>query len=836
MGNIPLEPISQQGILVIGDLFIDENWVMAKTDNYSSTEVGEVHYTNMPVSEKSYIWSVCGIANVLKVFMGNLEDSSTTTEKNPPISSKYQMYGAGIWNQEDEEIMKCILCGKCKPTNGTDLNNNTCPIKNKKLGFTPLTLVKKLPAEAATCVYKTDAEHFPCKLINLAEDNKEAATTNRIYRIYEGYQSVSPKLKYRYDWQHELAESEISDEKLKLLPQNNIAAIIVVDHGKGMINEKVISYLLAKYETADWYVRTKINKPKWMNKFLERGKEIRFNMVDEQLIVNMYDKRKWIYKTELCRASLELMGYMLGLRNFEHCNETAPKSPNSQYAAALFANNMVIAGSRIPNIQDANRVQNGDNDDAEISLYKNYSEKYWPIRTGRSSAFFNSLVYWDLMNSDLKTKDQGVKIRGGVKGFDLTISFGEKTFNGFQYAVKWALRNVEKWMGECLRDWGQENQGALIGPFRDVISWHRSSTKMRAPDIIKKNYNESWQFWNSSSENYGIIENKGQKEFHLWRSYGILPSYICPGGEKRTSINNLVSAIDRFSKNPHPEQSLNYVFLSEPGWGKSYLAECVSKYFDFTFIKYSIAQMSSTHELIESLKNISSTQKISKKKVLVFVDEIDAEINGHPVLGLFLEPMDDGIFTSGGSPHRIDPCIWIFAGSKPLSHIRQLPKGRDFLSRISGNSINVGFLTNEKRDHIEKQSRDEDCRFDLFKLNLMDNIPKAGEDKQTEIVYQIVNLLQIKYGYISQIEEDVIKLFYTILPINGGRSLKTFVSKFQNPTSGKIEVSSLPAGITEEPLRSHIVLLNPKWYQDNILNRHGSKKTDYVKIFTEPAD
>lgn len=47
-----------------------------------------------------------------------------------------------------------------------------------------------------------------------------------------------------------------------------------------------------------------------------------------------------------------------------------------------------------------------------------------------------------------------------------------------------------------------------------------------------------------------------------------------------------------------------------------------------------------------------------------------------------------------------DPCIWIFAGSKPLSHIRQLPKGRDFLSRISGNSINVGFKTENMKQTI----------------------------------------------------------------------------------------------------------------------------------------
>jgi hypothetical protein len=33
---------------------------------------------------------------------------------------------------------------------------------------------------------------------------------------------------------------------------------------------------------------------------------------------------------------------------------------------------------------------------------------------------------------------------------------------------------------------------------------------------------------------------------------------------------------------------------------------------------------------------------------------------------LFLAPLEDGVYMRGGNRFRIDPCIWIFAGTKTL--------------------------------------------------------------------------------------------------------------------------------------------------------------------------
>ena len=338
-----------------------------------------------------------------------------------------------------------------------------------------------------------------------------------------------------------------------------------------------------------------------------------------------------------------------------------------------------------------------------------------------------------------------------------------------------------------------------------------------------------------------ILAHKGDdpheitNELHLWRSYGTLQKYVCPGGEKRSNINNLVSSLNEFKKNRSPIVPFNSLFIAEPGWGKSYLAQCISEYFDFDFLSYSIAQMASTKELIDSFKEIASTQKRSNKKILVFMDEIDATINNQVALGLLLSPMWDGKFKSEGYTNKIDPCIWIFACSRPLSSIRKLTKGRDFLSRINGPLINIDFLNNKNRDDIHRDDLDEEKRIEklaeiLSTINTKDSETTIyHNNKRTEIVYQVVNLLNKQFGPISSINYDVLNLFYHILPINGIRSLQIFASKFKNITKGQIEKVNVPNLLEKGGLEGQIALLNEKKYtKDFIANL--DVKGEAVKI------
>ena len=71
-------------------------------------------------------------------------------------------------------------------------------------------------------------------------------------------------------------------------------------------------------------------------------------------------------------------------------------------------------------------------------------------------------------------------------------------------------------------------------------------------------YERSWRDWNSSSVDKGIVEvevkkgssahqrtaaQKKEKQIHLWRAQGTLKDYICPGGKKRSDINDLIGRL-----------------------------------------------------------------------------------------------------------------------------------------------------------------------------------------------------------------------------------------------------------------------------------------------------
>lgn len=809
---------SQKTVMVIGDLFIDENWLMATADNYHSTGVGDTHYTSLIKGPDSFVLSVCGIANVIKVLLGGVAGDNEDGIAKESFRDKFQVIGIGAWNPEDTGHVKRILC----------------PVGKKKLFATPYTLTDNLGDFGCDKSEVCSACDYNYELRNLVKDGKDnikSTSTNRIYRLYEGFGSDHPKLRYRFDWQIDLEKTHVDYSVLDEI--NNVEALVIVDHGKGVITRNIIDRLLESetFRSAKWYVRTKLDSPRWFEAFNDNPKTLRLIVADQQLINYTYGERMWYRSTSLCRASLELLGNMLGLQTYKHGAPVQKGLIKSESAAILFEKNWAIAGSR-----HKKSAVSASDDDARIYYMPKSSYEAASIRVGRTSIFFNSLIYRDLMKNELENSKIPI-------------------------AMEWALRNMTEWMKRCTAAWRNENPSALSGPFEEVISWNKNvdSEDDVRKGSIEQNYNDSWKEWNLSSTDYGIIRYKVDsmkkvkrvldkkeddnsdeivKELHLWRSYGTLQNYVCPGGEKRSNINELVSSLNEYRKRQDPVVPFNCLFIAEPGWGKSYLAQCVSEYFDFDFLSYSIAQMASTRELIDSFKEIASSQKRSKKKLLVFMDEIDATINNQVALGLLLSPMWDGKFKSEGYTNRIDPCIWIFACTLPLSAIRKLPKGRDFLSRINGPLINIDFLSNEERENIHNQ-KDEKSRNGML-MKLLSNIDTRTlntleyyNNKRTEIVYQTVNLLNRQFGPISSIDLEVLELFYDILPINGMRSLQIFVSKFNNIAKGIIEKTNVPNLLDEGELEGQIELLRKKTYEEKFHSKSVTRgETIKIKLQT----
>ena len=93
------KPINKQTVVIIGDWFVDENWLMAKQESYSSSHTGINHYLSKHKFGKR-MTSLCGafeLLVVLKKYFDNVKNS-------------YDFIGFGAWNTNDNEILHCTFC------------------------------------------------------------------------------------------------------------------------------------------------------------------------------------------------------------------------------------------------------------------------------------------------------------------------------------------------------------------------------------------------------------------------------------------------------------------------------------------------------------------------------------------------------------------------------------------------------------------------------------------------------------------------------------------------------------------------------------------------------
>jgi len=750
-------------ILIIGDWFIDENWLMANCDIYHSYNVGDAHFIGLLKDATSSSQSLCGVASILRILYGPAKKACTPEMQL--IRDRYHLIGAGVWNPSDNLILQCVMCPEY------------CESKRR----TPYILSgleqPKHNDGPCLCPHNNDQPcQYDAKIYNLADAKKAGGilhfSTNRLIRIYEGFGSDQPKLRSRYDWRLEIRPEWISLKELTKIKRENtsIKAVVIVDHGHGVIGPQVIHKLLKLFPEAEYYVRSKLASPGWFKEFVDAKKRFKLAFTDQQLVAYRKGVRVWQHGPAVVgRGALEVLSDLLGLPWYEHNKKQAPESsePGADAAAILFDNNAVVAASREPGGEDATLV--------------NVFEpriKQQPIRVGRSSVFFDSLIYWDLMRPE---------------GLQCSI----------RPACIWAEQNAYRWTVACTEAWMKEEPSELSGPFETAIYMMPRADQgtVDMPGPVPANYKTSWTEWNDSSKELGLVTVGGEDQIQLWRAYGVLKDYVCTGGEKRTNINRLIHNLGKYWKDRKTKYPFNCLFLAEPGWGKSYLARCLAEHFDFEFLRYSIAQMASNSDLIDAFKVIASTQNRTHKKVLVFIDEIDAKIENHTAMGLLLGPMWDGQFKLEGNLYSIAPCIWVFASTKHVDELAGEPKGRDFLSRINGPIIDLDFLTNRKAIHAETIT-DPD-RIKVMKQDLRD-----CSYLRTEMVYLGVSLLNQQFGPISKIDKAVLEIFYNIMPKNGIRSLEVFVSQFSNISRGRVTRENVPDLNVASELRRHIDVLD----------------------------
>lgn len=761
----------EKTIVIIGDWFIDENWLVAKHTTYSSSHTGDIHYLSKTAIDKRMI-SLCGASEIFEVLRSYFNNSN-----------RYLFIGYGAWNVKDNDILQCTLCSKDFP------NKHFTQYTIKSL---PDIIEKKEGNESIPiCPYNEESCDYNPHLINLAKKEGKIST-NRIIRRYEGYGSGIPHLLDRTDWQLPISDSDLDYRVFNNLKDKNVAAVVIEDHGKGVINEESINSLIkvlgAKTKYINWYIRSKMDNPEWMKILYKNKIKIRLKVLDYKLAIYKKGQRRWQFgkeSKELGHASLEILGELTGDSIYKHGDIERPEyENNTQRAAILFDENFAITKE----------------EDKCFNLYKSPGPKQL-INIGRTTTFFNALLAQDLM--------------------DNAENFGTQCYKALQCAFEWSK--------VASKAWSQENP-YFYGDYSKALD---SLNRAYRYEIPPYSYSDLWDKWNSSSKELGILKIKNEDIFQLWRGEGALEGYITVGSPKRDAINGLITKVYQFQAKKTPKYPFNSLLIASPGWGKSFLAKCLAKHFDMHYLEFSLSQMASSKDLVDCFDTICSAQNRIDKKVLVFMDEINCEIEGHSAMGLLLSPIWDGTFIRNGKTYQLLPAVWIFASTDPIDELVIPKKGSDFVSRLNGPVIELDSLATKGSQDLSvplkelKKKLVSNPNFYPYQdrdYKLFDNLDGAF---RTEQVYLGVSLVNNIWGPINKIQKDILKLFHKVLPIHGFRSLEFFVSKFHNIQRGIVICSNVPSVENFKELTRHIVL--PEYWNKKI--PHDNME-DLVKIET----
>jgi hypothetical protein len=227
-------------VLIVGDSFIDENWLMSRGYVYHSYNVGKEHYISNLKSADSKIISFCGAASLWRILCGpddaQTSRASAVAGRPEAMSKRHNLILLSAWNPKDGDLLQCMLCGRVDASRG----------------LTPYRISGLIPPQTSPSKGRTICPYDkkPCKhkrsMFNLVKRNDEEAashtSTNRLIRLYEGFGSDQPYLKSRFDWRLELSDDYknygIVNEIKDRIHEKKVEAIVVVDHGYGVSDKR----------------------------------------------------------------------------------------------------------------------------------------------------------------------------------------------------------------------------------------------------------------------------------------------------------------------------------------------------------------------------------------------------------------------------------------------------------------------------------------------------------------------------------------------------------------------------------------------------------------------
>jgi len=290
----------------------------------------------------------------------------------------------------------------------------------------------------------------------------------------------------------------------------------------------------------------------------------------------------------------------------------------------------------------------------------------------------------------------------------------------------------------------------------------------------KSDYNldNALRHWDEATERLGIVTYKTKKvrKLQLWRAMTEVGGYIACTPSKRRVLKKLVKYGRQFSA--ERTRHIAFLLIDSPGTGKSYLVECLARHLRMRFISFNITQMLTREDLLRSFDKIVTSQAQNpEESLLVFVDEINAKLDGQEVYDSFLAPLEQGIYVRGGNTFHIAPCVWIFAGTRrpnPESEnilVDLSNKGSDFETRLTLPPMDLGV--------------DND--------NHMDTLAARYEK-----IYIGAAAIQRYFPDVRFVSDIVLDALNVLPPDTPPRMIAQFVKQFRNVQYGMVTSANLP--------------------------------------------
>lgn len=707
-----------KSIVVAGDWFVDEHWVTGVHRSSSASRTGQSHHR-----------AIQDLNSVIEAFCGAGRTASLLHQVHEGEQQAFSIYGIGIWHVEDKNALKSMF-----------------KFKNL-IGQTHHRLSRK-EMSLPSGVY----------LYNLGRIIKDAGTT-RIVRIYQTssdqhiqFSRVDWELEGRYDEQYGPPMRALDPEKVKnflksitqqgqesdpyrdmqKLPKaGEVRAIVLKDLRRGVISTALVEWFADRYKDVPWFVSTKAWKPDWLRVL----KKVNLRV----LLIPQVAAREASESNELgcwiTRAGYADQGAMQTIDELVEMtiNDSPTGWDNTYHPRIIILPERFRVLAYDPSLP-ATKGDRSEPTERDALIQKDVSIGSLDLNMGMASVFLPVLV--------------------AILDKEPTLGLKKLVEEAIGYTYRWVCyegRRVTEPKG-----WN----GTKV-PFMSYQGTDPPSLKIK-----EFSWKKEKEIWESAMRDTGVVQINGRNRLHLWRSMVEIDGYACCVEEEKKMICKLMRGIKAFSRSGQ-NHHVCCMLVASSGSGKTFFVRQLAKTLKFHFLPFNITQMVFRSDILDCFDAIVTTQaQESNRPLLVFVDEINARLEGDLVYNAFLTPIEEGLYMRGGKVFRIAPCVWVFSGTEdpasPDDHDRDRSlKGSDFKSRLTLGVVKI----ERNKTHLRVR---------------------------TENVYRAVAMIRAEFPDVRYVSKGVLELFRCLEEDISARQMKNLVKSFVNIQYGKILTTNVP--------------------------------------------